>query len=417
MPDTSFPGFVNGHIHSFSTPFKGVAPSEPFELWLARAIVERGARLTPAEQVACALVTGLENLEAGNVAVIDHIYCDLTPEYVYGVAEAYEALGMRAWVFPNIDDLPTLAYTEELYPDYTKSIPTSEIPEDFRPVVQKTSFRESLEKVGELIKGWKGHRVQMGLALGNPVWCSDELLKAASETLQELDVPSEVHAEESPVQREVSLAQWGMSGIQRLDEYGLLTSRTLVAHCVQISDEDAALLGQRGASVSHNPFSNMKLHGGVAPVGEMLKAGVNVCLGTDESDASDEQSLFPIIRLVSALARLNGIQDVNDQIEQQVIELASTGGHRLWFPDSILEDRVEYDQPIDPVRLVWCDMGSHINEVFVDGEPVLERARSVVEERGAFSTVASITGHTFGSVEETGDRWWIPLISRYARSR
>ena len=149
----------------------------------------------------------------------------------------------------------------------------------------------------------------------------------------------------------------------------------------------------------------------------MLTAGVNVCLGTDDSDAGDEQSLFPVLRLVAALARLNGIQDVNSHIEQQVIELATRGGHRLWFPDSISEDRVEYDQPIDPVRLVWSDMGAHINEVYVENEPVLERARSVVNERRAIETVASITNRTLASVEEAGDSWWIPLISRYATSR
>ncbi|MFQ5933028.1 MAG: amidohydrolase family protein [Dehalococcoidia bacterium] len=416
MPDTSYPGFVNAHTHSHSIPYKGTSRSAPFEPWLAYRVVSRAGRLSPEEQVACALVSGLENLTAGNVAVIDHLYTEMTREHLYGVAEAYQALGMRAWVFPNIDDLPMVCYTREAYPNYPKAIPIDELPEEARSLVQPRPFRERIEAAKELIKGWEGNRVRMGLALGNPVWCSDELLEAAFQAVKELDVPLEVHAEESPVQREVSLAQWGMSGVQRLDSYGLLSSKTIVAHCVQASDEDIALLGKRGASVSHNPLSNLKLHNGIGRIGRMLQAGVNVCLGSDGSNSGDEQSLFPVMRMATALARLNGLQKLTEIVEEEVVDMASTRGHRLWFPDSISEDRVDYGQPVDPVRLVWCDMDRGIREVYVDGSPVLERARSVVEERGVEEIVASMAAEALGSGESPLVQKWVSLLERYAKS-
>ena len=400
-----------------SIPYKGLTASAPFELWLAYRFSPRVGHRSPEEQVACALASGLENLSAGNIAIIDHLYSPLTPEHVYGVAEAYESLGLRAWVFPDVSELPIMCYTQEAYPNYPKAIATSELPEEVREMVQPRPFQAQLEAAKEIIKSWKGNLVQMGLALGNPVWCSDGLLEAASQVLEELRVPLEVHAEESPVQREVSLAQWGLSGVQRLDKFGLLSSKTIVAHCVQASDEDITIMGQQHISVSHNPISNMKLHNGVGPVGKMLKAGVNVCLGSDGSNSGDEQSLFPVMRFTAGLARLNGIQDFTNAIEQKVVDLATTGGYRLWFPQAIANDQVEYGQPVDQIRLVWCDMSASIREVYVDGKPVLERARGVVKERGILERVDAMAQRAFQPEEVALVQQCLLLIKRYARAK
>jgi 5-methylthioadenosine/S-adenosylhomocysteine deaminase len=106
----------------------------------------------------------------------------------------------------------------------------------------------------------------VGLALSNPVWCSDALIRGAVALAAELGTPLAVHAEESPTQRAVSLAQWGMSGIARLAALGALSPRTLCAHVVQLDHADIALLAQSGAAVSHNPISNLKLQNGVTPI-------------------------------------------------------------------------------------------------------------------------------------------------------
>ena len=79
---------------------------------------------------------GPENLEAGNIAVIDDIYCDFTPEYVYGVAEAYAAWECGPGYSPGIYDLPALAYTKEFYPNYPRPSPPGRVPEGFRPGAQ-----------------------------------------------------------------------------------------------------------------------------------------------------------------------------------------------------------------------------------------------------------------------------------------
>jgi 5-methylthioadenosine/S-adenosylhomocysteine deaminase len=64
-------------------------------------------------------------------------------------------------------------------------------------------------------------------------------------------------------------------------DLGVFDAPTTAAHCVWVSDEDIEILAKKKVSVAHNPVSNLKLGSGVMPLSKMLKAGVNVCLGTD----------------------------------------------------------------------------------------------------------------------------------------
>lgn len=417
MPDNTFPVFVNAHTHSHAMPYKGMVGSAPFDVWIAYRLASNVGKLSASDQAACALACGMENLNAGNAGIIDHLYSPITEENVYGVAEAYESLGIRAWVFPNIDNLPVGIYTRRYFPGYAKAIPDDSLPEEIQARIEPLPFEPRLDALIELIKGWKGKRVQIGVALGNAVWCTDALLEAAREALANLDVPLEIHVEESPVQREAAMHQWGVSGVQRLDQFGLLTERTLAAHCVQVSRDDVELMAERGVSVSHNPLSNMKLQNGITPVGSMLMEGVNVTLGSDGSNSADEQGLGAVMRLAACLARLNGIQQISEDIESKVVELGSANGHRLWFPREMAEDRIEFAGPIDPVKLVWTDTGPDIEEVHVDGEAVLQKARSLYEESGASGAVAELAENAITPEGEEMINQIRPLFQWYAQSR
>lgn len=386
------PTFVNAHTHSAIAAFKGVTRSRPFEQWFVERAARQARPPTPEDLAASALVTGLENLAAGASALIDHVNAPQTKEHIYAIARAYEALGIRAWVLVDAGDLPRLAYTREAYPRYPKAIPTAALPEEMQPLVAlPRTYEEQLRDIREIITGWKGTRVKIGLALSSSTWCSDGLLADAAALAKELDVPIAVHAEESPVQREVCLAQWGKSGIQRLADQGVLSPRTIVAHTVQIDAADVRLLAKHGASISHNPLSNLKLQNGIAPVGDMLAAGVNVCLGSDGASSGDDQSLFPVMRVAAALAHLNGIAKLGGVIEEHVLRMASEHGRRLWFAGNPGDDRIQLDGPVAPFAAIWSDLAPLIAEIVVEGEPVLARARDLVAEQGAVAHVRQLT--------------------------
>jgi 5-methylthioadenosine/S-adenosylhomocysteine deaminase len=75
----------------------------------------------------------------------------------------------------------------------------------------------------------------------------------------------------------------------------------VLAHCVWLDDEEIAILARTGATVSHNPVSNLKLASGIARVPDMLAAGVRVTLGTDGAISGNDLDMWMALRLAATL--------------------------------------------------------------------------------------------------------------------
>ncbi len=89
------------------------------------------------------------------------------------------------------------------------------------------------------------------------------------------------HAAEGIVDQEDSLVKYGKRVIERFADSGVLGETTILAHGVHVTPHEIDLLAQSGTWLSHQPRSNMNNAVGVAPIEEMLKQGVKVCLGND----------------------------------------------------------------------------------------------------------------------------------------
>jgi 5-methylthioadenosine/S-adenosylhomocysteine deaminase len=389
------PSLVNSHTHSpFGPHFNGVIRSQRFEPFIVDINSRALQPESPEEARDFALYTGWENLAAGNTAIVDQCYVPLTQEYLFAVAEAYQRLGLRAWVFTELADLPMSFYTQEAYPRFEGALPFAALPQKLQALCEPPQdYRDQLQALGRLIRAWPGGQVNIGVGISNPVWCSDDLLQGAAELAHSLQVPIEFHAEESPIQRKAHAAQWGMSAIRRAQQLGLLGPRTLLTHVVQVDDEDIARMASAGCSVSHNPCSNLKLHNGVAPIGAMREAGINVCLGSDGHSSGDTQSLFPAMKLVAALSELNGMAASLEGIEEIALEMAAENGRRLWFEGDFSRDYIALRPPIGPVGHVWDDPAPKIEEVYIDGEPRLAAAWQLVQQSGADARVEAAMRH------------------------
>ena len=90
-----------------------------------------------------------------------------------------------------------------------------------------------------------------------------------------------IHVAESEADQRDSLEKAGSRVVERLHKHGILGPRTIAAHCVHVNDHEIELLAETKTWVSHQPRSNMNNGVGVAPVEEMLRAGISVCLGND----------------------------------------------------------------------------------------------------------------------------------------
>jgi cytosine/adenosine deaminase-related metal-dependent hydrolase len=290
------PGLVNAHTHSPLNILKGTGDvlSHPAFMWRNQADT---AGRTPDEIRLCALFGCIEHLLNGTTAVIDHF-----PEQgfdidcVEAVVDAYRIAGMRAVIALRIFDEP-----------YTDIEPAGGLPElAIANPLAPPPLGESLALVEEAIRRFDGSadgRIRVCPAPSNPMRCSDALLEGVRDIAERHDTPVHMHLLETAVQAKIARQRYGSSMMKHLDEIGLLGPRLSTAHTIWLDDADIALMAERGAVPVHNPESNLKLGAGISPIAKMLRAGVNVALGTDGAGTNDNLDLHHVMRLAIMLQR------------------------------------------------------------------------------------------------------------------
>jgi 5-methylthioadenosine/S-adenosylhomocysteine deaminase len=119
----------------------------------------------------------------------------------------------------------------------------------------------------------------------------------------------------------------GTTGIRALADAGLLDSGVIAAHCVEVDEEEIALLAEHDVAVAHCPRSNGILGCGVAPLTALRAAGILVCIATDSPASTPSFDMFDEMRaaIVGARAR-EGRPDALTAAD--ALELATLGGAR-----------------------------------------------------------------------------------------
>jgi len=216
---------------------------------------------------------------------------------------------------------------------------------------------------------------------------SDELIQKAVEEARRLDVPVTIHTSEGLVDLYHNLERYGERTVERLSRLGVLAPRTVLAHCVHVDDIELDLIALHGASVAHNPMSNMLNAVGTAPVPEMLKKGIIVGLGNDGWIYDP----FENMRCALTVHRLaNGNPSVIGSNE--VFRMATLEGAKCYgleneigsleegkLADIVVLDTSRLPTPLTPDsavgHLVNTFGGRDVTSVFVDGVSVVKEGR------------------------------------------
>lgn len=154
----------------------------------------------------------------------------------------------------------------------------------------------------------------------------EEFYAPLHELAVKYQIPVSVHISETLVENENCQKSYGMSPVEKLDSFGLLTDSTVAAHCVHLSENDKRILSERGVWVAHNPSSNMKLASGFADMIGMQKAGVRLCLGTDGASSNNNQDMYMEMRLASFMAKGNTL-DPTVLCAAEVFRMATRNGY------------------------------------------------------------------------------------------
>ena len=126
--------------------------------------------------------------------------------------------------------------------------------------------------------------------------CTDELLLALGKVAKERDLPVQTHLDENPGEIEwvKELLPDSKSYAEAYESFGLLDTKTIMAHSVWITEEEMDILQSHGAYIAHSPSSNMNLSSGIAPIRRFMDRGINTGLATDTAGGSS-LSMFRMI--------------------------------------------------------------------------------------------------------------------------
>jgi len=355
------PGLVNLHGHAAMSLFRGFADDLPLMAWL-------NDRIWPAEKkhVSEAFVRDGTLLAAAEMLAGGITTCNDMYFFPKAAGEAFLQAGMRATLGMIVLEFPS-AYASDA-DDY---------------LAKGLALRDELKDEPLLAFAFAPHA---------PYTVSDTTFGRINTLAEQLGLPIHTHIHETGDEIRDSLKQYGVRPLERLARLGLLGPNFIGVHAVHVNEAEIGLLAQYGCHLAHCPTSNLKLASGIAPVADLLRAGINVGLGTDGAASNNRLDLFGEMRLAALLAK-GASGDPAILPAATTLRAATLDAARALNLDSQIgsivpgkrADLVAVDlhalsgQPVfDPVsHLVYVAGREHVTHVWVDGKLKLNDRRLV----------------------------------------
>ncbi|SMC18764.1 5-methylthioadenosine/S-adenosylhomocysteine deaminase [Desulfacinum hydrothermale DSM 13146] len=354
------PGLINTHVHAAMTLFRGIGDDLPLKTWLQEVIFPAEARHADDAFVELGTVLACAEMILGGTTT----FCD---GYFFEEAAARAAAraGIRAVLGQGVLDFPS--------PD----------------LKDPSRARQRVEAFLDAARSWPP-RLRPSLFCHAPYTCGPETLQWVKDLCRRQGLLFQIHVSETQWEVEEIETRYGRRPVFHLDHLGLLDPMTLCAHGVWLDPDEIALLAERGACLSHNVESNLKLASGVAPVPALIQVGVPVGLGTDGCASNNDLDLFSEMALTAKLHKATA-NDPTVCPARQVLRMATLDGARalgLSHAVGSLEpgkradlialriDRPHLTPLYDPVsHIVYAARSSDVNHVWVDGRRVVQDGR------------------------------------------
>ena len=345
----ALPAFFNAHTHAAMTLERGWAEDLPFDRWLNEKIWVAESALEEEDVYWGAALACCEMIRCGIVGFADHYF------WMHQVARVVAEAGMKA----------LLAWCQ------------------FGLGAEQEVGGAGLEDTVAFIREWNGAadgRIRCALGPHSPYMCPPDFLRRVVREAERLGVGIHLHVSESEEQVRNSLQAYGRTPVAHLAELGVFEHPTLAAHCIVVTDEDLAILAEKGVYVAHTPKTYMKLAMGMAPLDRFLNAGVRVALGTDGPASNNDLNMLEVLR-ITGLVHKNRVHDPAAFPHHLLLRLATQEAARAlgfvesgvlkpgapadlilldtrdvhWFPRHSLAANIVYASHPSDVRYVFCD--------------------------------------------------------------
>ncbi|MFM7426419.1 MAG: amidohydrolase [Elainella sp.] len=311
------PGFVNAHTHSSELWQRGLIPPLPLELWLAE--LYDFAPLEPEQIYLSALGTAAETLLTGGTCIVDHLV--LIPgreaEAIAAAIRAYREIGIRAYLAPLIQDHRVgTGMPSEDGSQGPLSSPDPSLTSAMLDLIQQAvkDFHDPAAGISLVV-------APTGIQL-----CSDALFEGCIDLSNRYNLCRHAHLLETQAQKILAQEKYGKTAVEHLQKIGYLDARTSLAHCVWLEESDFEILATSGATVVHNPLSNLRLGSGIAPILKYRQAGINIAFGCDGAASNDSQDLLEAIKLGTLLHNVTDPEYRSWITPREAVEIAALGG-------------------------------------------------------------------------------------------
>lgn len=368
-----FPGFIQTHVHLCQTLFRGLADDLELLDWLTKRIFPFENSHTK-ESLSISARLGLHELQTtGTTTILDMG----TLNHQEVIFEEINKFKMRAIAGKCMID------KNGLYPKFLQST--------------KDNITESYQLAKDFHNTSNG-KIKYGFAPRFVLSCTEELLIETRDMMK--DFPGSIyhtHSSENKNEIEEVEKMYGMENVKFLDSLGLLSDKTVLAHCIHLNEDEKNILKNTGANVAHCPSSNLKLGSGIADIPKYIQENISVSIGADGAPCNNNLSMLKEMRLaaiiqkpfhgstsmdaktVFRLATIEGAKALGIEKEVGSIEVGKRADLVLFDIDQVNMCMDESDNSLYS-NIVYSAEKSNISEVMIDGDWVVSKGISLVAD-------------------------------------
>jgi cytosine/adenosine deaminase-related metal-dependent hydrolase len=315
------PGLINTHHHFYQTLTRAVPAAQDANLfnWL-QTLYPIWARMQPSD-IRISTQSALAELAlSGCTTASDHLYIFPNGARLDDEIEAAQQIGLRLQASRG-----SMSVGES-----QGGLPPDSVVED-----ENSILKESQRLIEHYHDAKPGAMTQIVLAPCSPFSVSQDLMRETAKLAREYGLQMHTHLAETQDEEQFTIEQYGLRPVALMESLEWIGEDVWFAHSVHVNNEEIKQYAHTGCGVAHCPSSNMRLASGIAPIAEMISAGVRVGLGVDGSASNDSSHMLAEARMTMLLARLkaglsgaslSGEEAPGLMTAREALKLATNGG-------------------------------------------------------------------------------------------
>ncbi|MCK9578071.1 amidohydrolase [bacterium] len=292
---------INAHTHAAMVAFRGKGEDMPLHNWLNDCIWPMEGEL-------------------------------INPEFIYSNTELaiteMKKNGIKAF-------MDMYFYEDEVAKAVIENDFLAVIGEGLIDIRGQDVFDNDIKRTEELLIKYKENKnIIVSVAPHSPYTVNEDNLLKAKDIARKHNAIYQIHISETKKEVDDSIKKHNLTPVEYLNKLGVLDEKTILVHCVWLTSKDIAIISEKGCSVVHCPLSNLKLGSGIAPIKDIINAGINVAIGTDGAASSNRLDVWEAGKFCALLQK--GVNCDSSLLPvRKVIEMMTINGMKALGINSV----------------------------------------------------------------------------------